>query len=763
MPLQVLDDCLFDGEADSAYRAKREATVLIGVDCTPDEHCFCTSMGTDRAASGFDLFLHRVDGDYLVQTGSERGEALLARHAPATAALPGEPPLPLQVKQCSRSLQFPAESLAPLLEQVYDHPLWKEIGDLCLGCGACTLLCPSCYCFNVQDRLDLNLQGGERMRTWDSCQFDQFTRVSGGGDFRADQADRQRHRFFRKYKYLWEKHQRTACVGCGRCSRECLSGIDAPTVLNRLFAGQPDPAEMAVPGAEYRPQLAEIVAVEQLTDREKLFRLRLPQALAFAPGTFMEVSVFGLGEAPFTIASALHEDRQIDIVVRAAGALTQALHRLQAGDTVGVRGPFGSGFPLDRFLGRDILLVAGGLGLITLRSLLLTILDRRGEFGRVTLLYGARDVPQLLFRKDLLAWHQGGEIDCRFVVGNPQNGWGLASRRHHLSVQGSRHRPGAHGGCRFRPGRHVPLHQSPAFPSRLRRGEPFPQPRAAHEMRPGQMRQMPDQRHLRLRMRADFPLQPDQAPAGGDRAMKPRIGFFDFTGCEGCQMTVLNLEDRFLDLLELVEIVEFRAAFSGPPETLDIAFVEGSICRPEEAARLRDIRARSRLLVALGACADTAGVNALVRCRDPRELRREVYGGEAPHLLTEAPAAAFGGGRRRPPAARLPDRRRGIPGRPAGPAGGTRSRTARLRRLRRVQAGRTPLHLRGGDCLSRAGHPGRLRRPLPAGGDRCRGCRGQIDNPRSGPYYRILEENGLTEEDILQELRTFNLLGRGER
>jgi len=113
-----------------------------------------------------------------------------------------------------------AEALSPLLEEGYDHPIWQELGETCLGCGTCTLVCPSCYCFNVEDRLSLDLEGGERLRTWDSCQFDQFTRLSGGAEARADQADRQRHRFFRKYKYLWEKHHRVACVGCGRCGRE---------------------------------------------------------------------------------------------------------------------------------------------------------------------------------------------------------------------------------------------------------------------------------------------------------------------------------------------------------------------------------------------------------------------------------------------------------------------------------------------------------------------------------------------------------------
>lgn len=425
--VRVLDDCLFEGEADSAYRAKREATVLVGVDCVPDEHCFCTSMGTDRVADGFDLFLHRIEGGYLVQSGSPRGEALLGRHAPTVAARPGESPLPLQLKQCETTLQFPVESLAPLLGGVYDHPTWQQIGERCLGCGACTLLCPSCYCFNVQDRLDLNLEGGERVRTWDSCQFDQFTKVASGAEFRTNQADRQRHRFFRKYKYLWEKHQRTACVGCGRCSRECLARIEPMAVLNDLFTERALPEPGGVPGAEYQPQLAEILTATPLTASEKVFRLRLPQPISYQPGAFMEVSVFGLGEAPITIASApgSGDGSDLELVVRAAGNLTRALHRLKPGDMVGVRGPFGSGFPLEAFVGKDVLLVAGGMGMITLRSLLLSILAQRERFGRVLLLYGGRNTGALLFRDDLLDWHRSGLLDCRLAVNEPGGDWPL--------------------------------------------------------------------------------------------------------------------------------------------------------------------------------------------------------------------------------------------------------------------------------------------------------------------------------------------------
>lgn len=242
---------------------------------------------------------------------------------------------------------------------------------------------------------------------------------------------------------------------------------------------------------------------------------------------------------------------------------------------------------------------------------------------------------------------------------------------------------------------------------------------------------------------------------------KPRIGFFDFTGCEGCQLTVLNLEDEFLELLELVEIVDFRAALSGGGGVLDIAFVEGSISRPAEAERLRAIRERSRLLVALGACADTAGVNALSHFRELGELRREVYGGDAPHLLTEPPQplSAFV----------LVDGR--IPGCPI-------DGREFLSVLQALIMGRPPELPGFSVCVEckLAEYPCTFERRMVClgpvtragcgalciqGGDRCRGCRGLVENPRSGPYYRILEERGLTEEEILQEFRTFNVRGKG--
>ncbi len=421
--IRVLDDCLFEGEVDSTYKAKREVTLIVGVDCVPDADCFCTSMGTDRVQSGFDLFLHRAAEGYLLQGGTRRGWDLVVRHAPGVAGREPARPLALQAKEAQKKLQFPAATLPSVLADSYDHPIWGQVGEECLGCGICSLVCPTCYCFNVKDKLDLNLASGDRVRVWDSCQLDNFTQVAGGMEFRTSQADRQRHRFYRKYKYLWEQRQRLACVGCGRCIRECLQHIDPVEVLNKLHHERAFPEAVGQPGQEYRPLQAEVLAVETLTPQDKLFRLRLPKPIDFTPGMFLQLSIFGLGEAPFTIASPADHSLYVEIVVRAAGSLTRALHRLKTGDVIGVRGPFGQGFPLEQFRGQDVLLVAGGRGLITLRSLLLTILAERHQFGRVQLLYGAHDDAVLLFRDDLERWQQSTDMDCRYIIQQAVGDW----------------------------------------------------------------------------------------------------------------------------------------------------------------------------------------------------------------------------------------------------------------------------------------------------------------------------------------------------
>jgi len=176
----------------------------------------------------------------------------------------------------------------------------------------------------------------------------------------------------------------------------------------------------------YTPVPARIRSVRQMTELEKLFTLELPDGLSLGhrPGQFVEVSVFGVGEAPISISSSpSRSNGTFELCVRRVGDLTNVLHRMGPGDVVGIRGPLGRGFPFERFRGKDILFAPGGLGLAPLRSLINQVLDERGSFGRVMILYGARTPADLLFTDELAEWQQRGDVELHVTVDRPDENW----------------------------------------------------------------------------------------------------------------------------------------------------------------------------------------------------------------------------------------------------------------------------------------------------------------------------------------------------
>lgn len=155
------------------------------------------------------------------------------------------------------------------------------------------------------------------------------------------------------------------------------------------------------------PRIAEIVRVEALSDREKVFEFKFADGkdLGHRPGQFVEISILGIGEAPISVTSSPTHKGSFELAVRATGSVTNALHRLTKGAKVGIRGPFGNGFPLETLKGKDLLFVAGGIGLFPLRSLINYVLDTRKDFGEVTTLFGCRSPQERLFCDQLAAWN----------------------------------------------------------------------------------------------------------------------------------------------------------------------------------------------------------------------------------------------------------------------------------------------------------------------------------------------------------------------
>ncbi len=162
-----------------------------------------------------------------------------------------------------------------------------------------------------------------------------------------------------------------------------------------------------------------------LTRTERLLRLRRVDGLPLGhlPGQFVQVSIFGLEEAPISICSSPVDDGSFEICVRRIGRVTKVLHELEAGAEIGTRGPFGHGFPVEEIAGRDVLFVAGGIGLAPLRSLVQWCVARRGQFGKLTLLNGAKGPAELLFDREYAQWRQAGNFDLQLTVDVADANW----------------------------------------------------------------------------------------------------------------------------------------------------------------------------------------------------------------------------------------------------------------------------------------------------------------------------------------------------
>lgn len=176
----------------------------------------------------------------------------------------------------------------------------------------------------------------------------------------------------------------------------------------------------------YLPQTATILKSEPMTKLERFFEIALDsgRSLGHRPGQFAEISVPGIGEAPFSISSAPRKDGAFELVVRNVGNVSNALHRMQAGGKVGVRGPFGTSFPVENAMReQDVLFICGGIGLVPVRSAIQHVLAHRKHYGRVIILFGARTPGDRLFTAELDDWRTHSDITLLETVDRREPGW----------------------------------------------------------------------------------------------------------------------------------------------------------------------------------------------------------------------------------------------------------------------------------------------------------------------------------------------------
>ena len=227
---------------DPYYQANMEKNAIIGMACTAAcSTCFCSwTGGSPMGTEGTDVCLTEIDGVFLAQAITDRGEELLeAAGDAASQASDAEKEKLAQLREQaeagSADIKSPDEALkAKDLMELYNAPFWEEIAERCINCGTCTFLCPTCYCFDIQDE---TLHGkGRRIRCQDSCMFPLFTLHASGHNPRGQKVQRVRNRFMHKMKYFPDRFGPLSCVGCGRCVRDCPVNIDIREVMRLMLA-----------------------------------------------------------------------------------------------------------------------------------------------------------------------------------------------------------------------------------------------------------------------------------------------------------------------------------------------------------------------------------------------------------------------------------------------------------------------------------------------------------------------------------------------
>jgi sulfhydrogenase subunit beta (sulfur reductase) len=245
--IQCMDVIFRESPEDPYYLGRKDKMTAIGIECLEycDKYASCTAMGNHEPRGGYDIMMIDIGGAFVLHINSKKGERLLKGLNYIKRASADDMEALERVREDKKKI-FNNEFTAPI-EEVYetfgrsfDSEVWQDVGKRCVACGNCTMGCPTCYCFDIFDETDLSFNDGIRYRIWNSCEMDDFAKVAGGEDFRKGRDARQRHRYYRKFRYAHDKFNRYFCTGCGRCSRACMAGIKLIDTVNSILEGRDD-------------------------------------------------------------------------------------------------------------------------------------------------------------------------------------------------------------------------------------------------------------------------------------------------------------------------------------------------------------------------------------------------------------------------------------------------------------------------------------------------------------------------------------------
>lgn len=235
--LAILDKILMRGAFPSPYyTARRKNTFLIGMDHEPPEDCFCKSLGHDTVHRGFNLFCEDIGEQYYLTINSSKAFVFLKNVKAGKPTKKDDVKLIERRKLLRERFQARVEvaGLSSVLDIEFKSPVWKKWGDKCLNCGSCAMVCPTCYCYGIEETIDVGMKSSRKERVQYSCNLVDFAQVAGGHNFRPLKEDRLKYRFYHHYRGFAENADDPICVGCNRCGRACLAGINPREVISDL-------------------------------------------------------------------------------------------------------------------------------------------------------------------------------------------------------------------------------------------------------------------------------------------------------------------------------------------------------------------------------------------------------------------------------------------------------------------------------------------------------------------------------------------------
>ena len=463
-----IQKAIFGWDFQDSFFAERSARVhFVAVACSAplDNACFCTSVGLspsgevladgvstapgpDKVAKGADatgkfvgdVLLTSLDANsYAAQANTETGQKILT----LCGQLGEKPSVPALSKiraqaQAAVPQSFDAQKVFRALEanstrQIWaaNGPMWEHNSEGCLACGTCAFACPTCHCFDIQD--EMTGSTGLRQKNWDSCMFPLFTVHTSGHNPRATRGARWRQRVSHKFYIYPHKFGNFLCTGCGRCIRLCPGGLDLIDTLQQLEAQSQTPPPSTAPELTlnspgvmaqtpndsdnlYHPYPMTVAAVHDETRDVRTLRLQFAndadaEKFSLKVGQFGLYSALGEGESTFCVASSPTRTGYIECTFREAGRVTKALRRLEVGDQLGFRGPYGNSFPVDSWKGKNVVFVGGGIGVAPVRAVLQYCMDKKADFGKLTVIFGAKTWADHCYKDEMAEWEAVPNLD----------------------------------------------------------------------------------------------------------------------------------------------------------------------------------------------------------------------------------------------------------------------------------------------------------------------------------------------------------------